>query len=370
MVDYKGIPDYKHGASPCTGILLTNLGTPEAPTKAAVRHYLKEFLSDPRVVEMPGLLWWFVLNGIILNTRPRKSARAYEKVWTENGSPLLNYSLKQLAAIQKELDLVCNGRVKVELGMRYGNPSIQTGLEKLKQAGAVRILVFPLYPQYSGTTTASTFDKLSDILKTWRCLPEVRFINHYHDHAAYIDALVETVRRHWAEYGQAEKLLFSFHGIPKQYFEAGDPYYCECHKTVRLVIEQLQLQENEWQLTFQSRVGPREWLKPYTDETLKKWGSEGIKNVQVIAPGFSSDCLETIEEINIQNRQFFLQAGGEDFSYIPALNDQVDHIQALTTIILDNTKGWPEFSVDFDQDAFNEDCKKSKELAARAGADK
>lgn len=340
MTKYKGNPDYKHDSPSCTGVLITNLGTPDAPTAAALRIYLAEFLSDPRVIEVPKFIWWFVLHGIILRTRPAKSAEAYEKIWTDNGSPLLDISLKQQAAIQKELAKQFKGPVTVELAMRYGNPSIQSGLEKLQQANAKRVLILPLYPQYSAATTASTFDAVADVLKTWRWLPEIRMISHYHDAPNYIDALADSINKHWQKNGKPEKLLFSFHGIPKHYFEAGDPYYCECHKTARLVAETLELNEDEWMLTFQSRFGPREWLQPYTDITLKELGANGTKHVQIICPGFSADCLETLEEIDMQNRAFFTEAGGEEYSYIPALNDSEDHIDVLCKLIQTHCQGW------------------------------
>jgi len=338
MTKYIGNSDYKHEAAACIGVLLTNLGTPDAPTKQALRRYLAEFLSDPRVIEVPMPIWWFVLHGFILNFRPKRSAENYKKVWTDEGSPLLVIAQKQAAAIQAALDKQAPNKFKVTLAMRYGNPSIKSGLEKLNQAHANQILILPLYPQYSATTTASTFDAVSTTMKTWRCVPELKMINHYHDDPNYIDALVDSITDHWNENEQPEKLLFSFHGIPKTYFDAGDPYYCECHKTARLVAEKLKLNEDQWLLTFQSRFGPKEWLKPYTDTTLKELGSSGIKHVSVICPGFSADCLETLEEINIQNRNFFLQAGGENFSYVPALNDCPSHINTLTEIILKQYK--------------------------------
>ncbi|MCK5669577.1 MAG: ferrochelatase, partial [Gammaproteobacteria bacterium] len=261
---------------------------------------------------------------------------AYRKIWTESGSPLLAISKKQAAAIQKFLDDHATEKFHVELAMRYGNPSIQSGLKKLQQANAKRIIILPLYPQYSASTTASTFDAVADILKTWRNIPEIHQVKHYHDRPDYIDALAESITEHWQQTKRAEKLLFSFHGIPKAYFDAGDPYYCECHKTARLVAEKLKLDEEEWMLTFQSRFGPKEWLKPYTDITLKELASQGIKNVDVVCPGFSADCLETLEEINIRYRETFLTAGGENFIYIPALNDRPAHINALTNIILNH----------------------------------
>lgn len=337
MVNYIGNTDFKHNIDPCTGVLVTNLGTPDAPTTSALRRYLAEFLADPRVVEVPKFIWWFVLHGVILRTRPKQSAAAYRKVWTEMGSPLFAMSKKQAAGIQAFLDMHATEKFRVELAMRYGNPSIRSGLENLKRANAKKIIILPLYPQYSASTTASTFDAVSDVLKTWRDIPELHIVKHYHDVPDYINALAESITEHWQSVGRAEKLLFSFHGIPKAYFDAGDPYYFECHKTVQLVTEKLNLNKEEWMLTFQSRFGPKEWLKPYTDVTLKELAMTGTKNVDVVCPGFSSDCLETLEEIDMQNRKFFLDAGGENFSYIPALNDRPAHIGALANIILKHT---------------------------------
>ena len=340
MGKYIGNADYKHDTKSDTGVLLTNLGTPDAPTTSAMRRYLAEFLSDPRVIEVPRPIWWLILHGIILRVRPRRSAGLYRKIWKENGSPILDISNRQAAGIRKNLEGHTTGPIHVELAMRYGNPSIRAGLEKLRQVNARRILVFPLYPQYCAATTASTFDAVTDVLKTWRWLPEIRMINHYHDDPGYIDALADSIREHWQREGKAEKLLFSFHGIPKDYFEAGDPYSCECQKTVRLVVERLGLGEDEWAQTFQSRFGPSEWLQPYTDVTLKELGSKGVKSVAVICPGFSADCLETLEEINMLSRTFFIDAGGERFSYIPALNDRPAHITTLSDIIVRHCQGW------------------------------
>ncbi len=336
MPKYTGNSDYHHDTRACTGVLLTNLGTPEAPTAAALRRYLGEFLSDPRVIEVPRLIWWCILHGIILRVRPRKSAAAYAKVWTDAGSPLLVTTRQQAAALQQRL----GDAMQVAIGMRYGKPSIRDGLESLRAANTTRVLVLPLYPQYAAATTASTFDAVSNVLKNWRRLPELRMVNHYHDEPAYISALARSIERHWAEYGRPDRLIFSFHGIPMHYFTAGDPYHCECHKTARLVAESLQLQDDQWQVTFQSRFGPREWLKPYTDMTLKELPGQGVRHVQIICPGFAADCLETLEEIDMQNREFFMTAGGENFSYIPALNAQMDHIDALLEIIRKHTSGW------------------------------
>jgi ferrochelatase len=332
--------DFRHDAAECLGVLLTNLGTPDSCSRADVRRYLREFLWDPRVVEVPRPLWWLVLNLVILNTRPRRSAAAYQRVWTDAGSPLLVISRQQEAALQEKLSQQQGYPVKVVLAMRYGNPSIAAGLEALRQAGARRILVLPLYPQYSATTTASTFDAVAAELRRWRWQPEMRFVNHYHDNPAYIDALAASVQAYQSQHGTPDRLLMSFHGIPRDYFMAGDPYHCESHKTARLLAEKLGLDETQWQLSFQSRLGPREWLRPYTDETLRKLAAEGVRKVQVICPGFSADCLETLEEIAMENRDTFLEAGGETYEYIPCLNADPQHIDMLAGLVALHTDGW------------------------------
>ena len=332
--------DFHHDQAECTGVLLVNLGTPDSPSKADVRRYLKEFLWDPRVVEMARPIWWLVLNGIILNTRPRRSAEAYAKVWTEEGSPLLVISRRQQQALQTALEGKLDAPVRVTLAMRYGNPSIATGLQELKAAGARRILVLPLYPQYSATTTASIFDAVTAELSRWRWLPELRFINHYHDDPTYIAALADSVRSYQARHGAPDKLVLSFHGIPREYFLKGDPYHCECHKTGRLLAEALALEADRWALTFQSRLGPKEWLKPYTDETLRHLPAQGVNSVQVLCPGFSADCLETLEEIALENKATFMSAGGKEYGYIPCLNDDASHIEMLSNLVLRHMGGW------------------------------
>ena len=331
---------FHHDQPSQMGVLLVNLGTPDAPDRASVRRYLKEFLWDPRVVEVPRPAWWLVLNGVILNTRPGRSARAYQKSWTEEGSPLLVISRRQHRALTELLERRFGCKVPVALGMRYGNPSIAGALAELQEAGARRILVLPLYPQYSATTTASIFDAVSAELRQWRWIPEVRFVNHYHDEPAYIGALGDSVRRHRTEFGTADKLLMSFHGIPEEYFHKGDPYHCECHKTGRLLAENLGLDEHDWLISFQSRLGPKQWLQPYTDKTLQGLAQSGVKSLQVLCPGFSADCLETLEEIAIEDRDIFLEAGGERFEYIPCLNDDADHIDMLAGLIEQHTQGW------------------------------
>jgi len=332
-MNFSGQQNFDHEQPACVGVLLTNLGTPDAPTKAAVRSYLKEFLWDPRVVEQPRWLWWLILNGIILNTRPAKSAALYQSVWTEDGSPLLASGKKQCEKLHKSLRKELGDGVHVELAMRYGRPSIQTGLEALREKNCRKIVILPLYPQYSATTTGSTFDAVADVLKTWRHVPELHLIDTYHKHPAYIAALADSLRAHWAENGRPERLLMSFHGIPESYFQAGDPYPCQCRKTASLLREALGLDEERAQIAFQSRFGKEPWVQPYTDETLKKWGKAGVKSVDVICPGFAADCLETLEEIGSENRNYFLNSGGEHYRYIPALNDNEAHIRALAQII-------------------------------------
>lgn len=341
---FKGSPGFTHDQPDQIGILLTNLGTPEAPDRGAVRRYLAEFLADPRIVEMPRWLWRIILHGVILRIRPPKVAHAYASVWREDGSPLLVYTRKQARALQPALANLFQQPVTVAMGMRYGTPSLAAGLNELKAAGARRILVLPLYPQYSATTTASTFDAIADELKTWRWLPELHMLTQYHDHPGYISALCTTIEQFQQQHGTPQKLLFSFHGLPKRYLLAGDPYFCQCHKTARLVAEQLGLADDAWQVTFQSRFGREEWLQPYTDFTLKALPGEGVRHVQVISPGFASDCLETLEEIDMQNREFFFEAGGERFDYIPALNDRPEHIRFLADLIGEHTTAWRALS--------------------------
>jgi len=341
MTKYLGTKQFSHDEdTSCTGVLITNLGTPDEATPSAVRRYLDEFLSDPRIVETNRLIWWFVLHAVILRIRPKPVAKNYQKIWTGEGSPLLVISRKQKQLLQQAIEPHFKGKVRVELAMRYGNPSIKDALLRLKEAGAQRLLVLPLYPQYSATTTASTFDAIADELKTWRWLPEFRMVQHYHDHDAYIQALVNSITSFQEKNGQPEKLLFSFHGLPQKYLDQGDPYFCECHKTARLVAEKLGLKQNQWILAFQSLFGREEWLKPYAKNTLINWAEEGVKNIQVVCPGFSADCLETLEEIQVENRDYFLNAGGEKFEYIPALNDEPEHIGMMGQLVKQHAANW------------------------------
>ncbi|MDX1434310.1 MAG: ferrochelatase [Gammaproteobacteria bacterium] len=346
---YRGRPDQRragegHGEGGITGLLLANLGTPDAPTTAAVRRYLREFLSDPRVVELPRWLWLPVLHAVVLRVRPPRTAAAYRGIWTERGSPLLANSRAQAEALQQLLDARCRARVRVALGMRYGNPSIESALEELHDADMRRLIVLPLYPQYSATTTGSVFDALGATLSSWRWLPDVRFVSHYHDAPGYLDALAASVREHRARHGRAERLLFSFHGIPQRYFHQGDPYYCECHKTARLVAERLGEPDGEWAMSFQSRVGREPWLEPYTETILPQWAAEGIREIDVLCPGFSADCLETLEEIAIRDAELFQSAGGERLRYIPALNAREDHVAALADIVRAHAGDWLDWT--------------------------
>jgi len=346
MPRFEASPDYEHGLPESMGVLLVNLGTPSAPTTRAVRKYLAEFLFDPRVVELPRPLWWLILHGYILRTRPAKSAAAYREIWTEQGSPLLLHTMDIAAGMQEKLSARLSGTIPVEVGMTYGEPSIQSALDKMYSQHVRRIIVLPLYPQYSGTTTASVFDKVTRTLSKRRWIPELRFINHYHDAAGYISALAASIRDHWALHGRGEKLLMSFHGVPKRMLLAGDPYHCQCQKSARLVAEALDLDDGEWQVSFQSRVGREEWLRPYTDDTLREWGRERVGLIDVICPGFAADCLETLEEIALQNAELFKSSGGGDLRYIPALNARDEHVSFLSRTIEQSVHGWPEADPD------------------------
>lgn len=318
---------------------MVNLGTPEAPTPKAVRAYLKEFLSDVRVVDAPRIIWWFVLR-VILLIRPKPVSEAYQSIWTDEGSPLLVISKKQATALQQQLKETTGIDTPVELAMTYGNPSILSASNALRSKGVERILILPMYPQYSSSTTAAIYDKLSDLLKQCPHLPEMRWIRDFHDHPGYINALAESVKQQWQKEGRSEKLLMSFHGVPERYTAKGDPYERQCRKTASLLAESLELSDEQWQCCFQSRFGREEWVKPYTDHTLMQWGKDGIKSVDVICPAFSADCLETLEEIQVENKEYFLEAGGETYHYIPALNDNDDHIKMLSQLVQQHTQGW------------------------------
>lgn len=319
-----------------TAIVLVNLGTPDEPTPAAIKRYLAEFLSDPRIIEAPKWYWYPILYGIILNTRPRKVAKAYAEVWTENGSPLLDYSLK----LASKLDKKYPNQITVTTAMRYGNPSMESVLNQLKKKNLKKLLVIPLFPQYSASTTASVIDKLSAIFGQWRVIPDFRVVTDYHANPYYTDAIASQLSEHWSTAGKPDKLMFSFHGLPQQYIDAGDVYQQQCLRTAEKIVEKFDLDENEWITCFQSRFGPKQWIQPYTDITLQKLASQGTKSVDIICPGFAVDCLETIEEINMQNRELFLNAGGSRFNYIPALNDSDAHITLLQQLISENAADW------------------------------
>jgi ferrochelatase len=364
-MQYHGQPAFDHQQIPAVGVLLLNLGTPEAPTTPALRRYLKEFLSDPRIVEQPRWLWWLVLNGVILNIRPPRSAAAYRRIWTDAGSPLLTHSRDIAAGLAERLAGRYGNPVHVELAMRYGHPSVPEAMARLEAHGCRRMVVLPLYPQYSATSTGSALDAVWLELTRWRWMPEIRTINSYHDHPGYIAALAASIRDYWQQHGRPGRLLFSFHGIPRRYFLAGDPYHCLCHKTARLVAEQLGLQDGEWKLAFQSLFGREEWLRPYTSETLAAWGAEGLKSVHVVCPGFAADCLETLDEIAVENRHVFTAAGGGEFHYIPALNAAPAHLEALSSMVGEALGHWG-----IDKDAWNADAaaQEAEMRAARAEA--
>jgi ferrochelatase len=333
-MQYQGQTKYEHkGPSPRRGVILCNLGTPDAPQTPELRRYLKEFLSDPRVVEVPRLLWWMILNLIILRIRPRRSAKLYRSVWTEGGSPLMVHSQAQVDGVQKVITKKYGDEVPVVLGMRYGNPSIESAIQKLTDMNVRNITVLPLYPQYSGATTGSTFDAIAKKLTKLRWVPELHFIGGYQQSEGYIDAICKSISKHTKAHGQPDKLMFSYHGTPERYLKKGDPYHCFCHQTTRLVRERMGLDEDQVMTTFQSRFGREPWLQPYTDKTLEALPGEGAKHIAVICPGFSSDCLETIEEINMEGRESFMEAGGEHFHYIPCLNSDPAHIKALAKIV-------------------------------------
>ena len=343
MSDYLGQPGFRHDQPMRAGVLLTNLGTPQAPTTRELRRYLREFLSDPRVVELPRALWWLILNVVILNLRPARSARAYGKIWTEEGSPLLTNTLRLADDLVGKIGERFPQQPLVKVAMRYGEPSLSSALRHMLDAQVDRLLVLPMYPQYSGAATGSTFDAVSRELAGWRRVPELRFVAGYHDHPDYIEALAERVRRAWAEGRRGEVLLMSFHGVPRRSLLQGDPYHCQCRATARLLAERLGLRDAQWMVVFQSRFGREPWLEPYCDQTLKTLPARGVRSVDVVCPGFSVDCLETLEEIAMQNRGLFEKSGGESFQYISCLNDEPLHLQMLLRLIQEHTRGWPEF---------------------------
>lgn len=315
-----------------TGVLLVNLGTPSAPTAKAVKTFLAQFLHDYRVVDLTRYLWCPILHGVILPFRSPKVAKLYQSVWWEEGSPLMVVSRRQQAALSSALQQA-NLDMPVALGMSYGEPSIPSAWQELKAAGVEKVIILPLYPQYSVSTTASVFDSWGRVMKKERLIPHFRFIRDYHNHPRYIQALAASVREHWQQVGKSQLLLLSYHGIPKRFQDESDPYGHQCHKTSELLAAELGLAEHEWRTTFQSRFGREEWLQPYTDETMQALPKEGIKNISVICPAFAADCLETLEEITEENKEYFMAAGGESYHYIPALNDNEAHIQMMVDLV-------------------------------------
>lgn len=340
-MNYPSEPPYAHGTIEKTAVLLVNLGTPDAPTAQAVKPYLKQFLSDSRVVEIPRLVWWFILNGVILNVRPKKSAAKYASIWMSEGSPLKVHTERQVKLLlgylgerQRDVPLV------VDYAMRYGNPSIPGVLAKLKAQNCQRILLVPLYPQYAASATATAFDEVMSELLKQRNMPALRTIKHFHDYPGYIKASAQNILDDWMTHGRPDHLVMSFHGVPRYTLDKGDPYHCECLKTGRLIAEALGLKAAQYTVSFQSRFGRAEWIKPYTTTTLKELGKKKTKRVDVVCPGFVSDCLETLEEIAMEGKHDFQQAGGGEYHYIPCLNERSDWMHALTDLVVENLQGW------------------------------
>lgn len=359
---FKPEPPYSHGQPARTAVLYCNLGTPDEPTPAAVRRYLAEFLSDRRVVEIPRLLWMLILHGIILRFRPAKSAAKYASIWTPEGSPLKVWTEKQAKLLQGWLGQR-NHFVKVRWAMRYGSQSIASELDAMMADGVTRVLVVTAYPQYSATTTASVQDAVFQWAQQTRNVPELRFVRQYHDHSDYIAALAASVERYWRKNGVPDTLVMSFHGVPERTLQLGDPYHCACYKTARLLAQKLGLEKDHYQVTFQSRLGRAKWLQPYTEPTLIEMGNKGVKRVDVICPGFTSDCLETLEEINMEAREAFLHAGGKEFHYIPCLNDDPEWITALCNLTQTHMQGWNTLEA-----ADTRALQKSREAALALGA--
>ncbi|MBL8513173.1 MAG: ferrochelatase [Betaproteobacteria bacterium] len=345
-------PPYTHGTAPQTGILLVNLGTPDEPTAPAVRRYLKQFLSDARVVEIWKPLWWLILNGIILNTRPAKTAKKYESIWRKDGSPLRTITERQAQMLRGYLGEQTGVKFQVVAAMRYGNPSIGAGIDQLKAQHCDNILVLPLYPQYAASTTASTMDEVGRMLAGLRNVPGIRFVRSFHDHPAYIQGVARNVMAEWTKIGRPDfkqdKLVMSFHGLPKFHLDKGDPYHCQCHKSARLIAAELGVKDGEYVVTFQSRFGRAEWLQPYTDKTLEKLGKAGTRRLDIIAPGFAADCLETLEELALENCNVFLEAGGREYHYIPVANESQAFVEALVEVAKENLGGWVEGLARFD----------------------
>ncbi|MEY4766876.1 MAG: hypothetical protein RI907_3549 [Pseudomonadota bacterium] len=356
-----------HGQLPRTGVLLVNLGTPDEPTPTALRRYLAEFLADRRVVEIPPAIWWPILHGIILRTRPAKSAAKYASIWMKEGSPLRVWTERQTALLQGWLGEQGHQLV-VRHAMRYGRPAIGATLQAMKDEGVQRVLVVPLYPQYSAATTASVMDQVYAWCQASRWMPELRHINQFHDDARYIAALAASVKRHWLAHGRHRKLVMSFHGMPHRTLLLGDPYHCQCHKTARLLAESLSLSPDDYVVTFQSRFGRAKWLQPYTEPTVRELARQGCDSVDLICPGFVADCIETLEEINMEVREAFLTEGGKAFSYIPCLNDQREWVHALGGLTQQHLQGWPTASAQVPDEAqLKAQAQRARDMMQRLG---
>jgi ferrochelatase len=367
-MSFRKEPPFAHGTVAQNAIVLVNLGTPDAPTRSAVRRYLKEFLSDPRVVEIPRRIWWFILHLLILPFRSGQSAAKYAMIWTRDGSPLRVHTQKQAQLLATLLEERGHDSVRVAYAMRYGSPSLPEVLDRLKAEGCDRIAILPAYPQYSGTTTGSIWDAVFAHYARVRNVPELRLIKHYHDHDGYIDALRDAVLEHWENHGRGDKLVMSFHGVPKRTLLLGDPYYCECQKTARLVADRLRLGPDDYVVTFQSRFGRAEWLQPYTAPTVAQLAHEGVRRLDVICPGFTSDCLETLEEINMEVRRDFEAAGGQEYRYIACLNESPAWITGMAEIAEQHLIGWPTMLSPSQREAERRDAGIGAERAMQLGA--
>ncbi|MGH8127510.1 MAG: ferrochelatase [Gammaproteobacteria bacterium] len=365
---YWGRGDYSHEEVGRAGVLLINLGTPQAPNVHAVRRYLAQFLSDPRVIELSAPLRWLLLHGVILRLRPRKTLRAYKAIWSKAGSPLMVHTRALEQSVRDALATRAEGPVSVALAMRYGEPTVEQALRVLMKAGVERLLVLPLYPQYSGATTGAASDALGAALAQLRWVPTLRFVNHYHDHPRYVDAVAASVREAWAGEGPSERLLLSFHGMPRATLTAGDPYHCQCQGSARLIAQSLGLARGDWALAFQSRFGRAAWLQPDTEATLRGWAEAGIKSVTVVCPGFAVDCLETLEEVAQRYREVFLGAGGKRFVTVPALNAGAAHTQLLTELAVSEMAGWPEALASYNAHSRRHEAAYRAERARRLGA--
>lgn len=367
-MSFRKEPPFSHGTVARSAIVLVNLGTPDEPTRGAVRRYLKEFLSDPRVVEIPRLLWWMILHLIILPFRSGKSAAKYASIWTRDGSPLKVHTQKQAMLLRGALGERGHDALRVTMAMRYGSPSLPEVLDKLKAEHCERVVILPAYPQYSGTTTGSIYDAVFAFYRQVRNVPELRMVKHYHDHEGYIDALHDSVLAYWEANGRGQKLVMSFHGVPKRTLLLGDPYFCECHMTARLLAAKLRLAPEQYVLTFQSRFGKGEWLQPYTAPTVKQLARDGVERVDVICPGFTSDCLETLEEIAMEAKHDFEQAGGKQFHYIPCLNEEPSWITGLAEIAEEHLIGWPTMMTPAQREAEKRDAEAGRARALSLGA--